>query len=89
LCASTSSWYTDAGLRPEMMNLLCGFKALDTVTYKPVGRYLDTVTYKPVGRYLDTVTYKPVGRYLDTVTYKPVGRYLDTVLCTSNICLLG
>ena len=27
-----------------MMNLLCGFKALDTVTYKPDGRYLDTVT---------------------------------------------
>lgn len=37
LCASTWSWYTVAGLRPEMMNLLCGFKALDTVTCKPVG----------------------------------------------------
>jgi hypothetical protein len=43
LCASIWSWYTDAGLRPEMMNLLCGFKALDTVTFKPVGHYLDIV----------------------------------------------
>lgn len=32
LCASILSWYTDAGVRPEMVNLLCGFKALDTVT---------------------------------------------------------
>jgi hypothetical protein len=44
LCASICSWYTDAGLRPEMMNLLCGFKALDTVTDKPDGRYLYTAT---------------------------------------------
>jgi hypothetical protein len=56
LCASILSWYTDAGVRPGMVNLLCGFKALDTVTK---GNCKDTPKYykKLTSNYTGTKVY--------------------------------